>query len=155
MSRIKCFVSNVISWKRKMRWNAKSFIDVIPCKRGNFQLIQRCCRVFIFVITRSRPHIRTRLHKSAILRRERLIGITPSARAPVLPDPERSEEFVNDRKATRSYLRTHMRSLSTPVNNLYATKAVCVNTPIYVSAYMCARAFESRREAFLFGYCFL
>lgn len=69
-------------------------------------------------------------------------------RAPVLPDPERSEEFVNDRKATRSYLRTHMRSLSAPVNNLYVAIVVCVNTPIYVRACMRARAraFESRRE---------
>lgn len=39
------------------------------------------------------------------------------------PRPERSEEFVNDRKATRSYLRTHMRSLSAPVNNLHVRRA--------------------------------
>lgn len=77
---------------------------------------------FLFSLLCNRPRVHARSHKSVILRRE-INWNNAECVCSRSPRPERSEEFVNDRKATRSYLRTHMRSLSASVNNLHV--ALC------------------------------
>lgn len=136
MSRVKhiIIIANIIIKRGKCRKSVKTFIDINFMYRENF--IQRDVNEFLFLLLRDLPLIRTRLHKSVILWRE-INWNNAECTLPFSSRPERSEEFVNDRKATRSYLRTHMRSLSAPVNNLYAAVMVCVNTPIYVSTCMC------------------
>jgi len=74
--------------------------------------------------THARTHARTQSRESAILRCE--INWNNVEYSCSLPT-RRSEEFVNDRKAARSYLRTHVHSLSAPVNNLYGAAAACAS----------------------------
>ena len=101
---------------------------------------------FLFPLLRNHPRRHTHSHKSTILRHEINWNNAECVRSGRSLRPERSEEFVNDRKATRSYLRTHMRSLSAPVNNLPIYDAACVNRNTRILYYVLPlNSFEDRR----------